>query len=179
MIAVCTNCKLIFEDRGIVIQDSINVTISNSSTTCPKCRSRAKYLDGTFNFDSNGIISVLSAPQFTIEILNRIKSIVVDVQNRKISPEDFHKEVDALPPVIRSVLKLVIPKEASGFWAMIGTLLIVLNQLIGPKDEKTSEQVIGITETKIELQSQKPPQILVTKRDSIPKIDDSAHLDKK
>jgi len=121
MIAVCLSCKLIFEDRGIVIQDSTNVTLSNNSTTCPKCGSRAKYLDGTFNFDSNGIISVLSAPQFTIDILNRIKSIVEDVQNRKITPEAFHKEVDALPPVIRSVLKLVIPKEPSGFWAMIGT----------------------------------------------------------
>jgi hypothetical protein len=179
MIAVCIKCKLIFEDRGIVIQDSTNVTISNSSTTCPKCRSRAKYLDGTFNFDSNGIISVLSAPQFTIDILNRIKSIVEDVQNRKISPEDFHKEVDALPPVIRSVLKLIIPKEPSGFWAMIGTLLIVLNQLLGPKAEKTSEQTLGITETKIELQSQKPPQTSVTKKDSLPEIDDTTHRDKK
>lgn len=179
MIAVCTYCKLIFEDRGIVIQDSTNVTISNSSTTCPKCRSRAKYLDGTFNFDSNGIISVLSAPQFTIDILNRIKSIVMDVQNRKISPEDFQKEVDAMPPVIRSVLKLIIPKEPSGFWAMVGTLLLVLNQLLGPKDENTSEQVLGITETKIELQSLKPLQISVTKRDSLPKIDDSTHLNKK
>jgi len=56
--------------------------------------------------------------------------------------------------------------------------LIVLNQLLGPKTEKTSEQTLGMTETKIELQSQKPPQISVTKKDSLPEIDDSTHLDK-
>jgi len=179
MIAVCTKCKLIFEDRGIVIQDSTNVTLSNSYTTCPKCRSRAKYLDGTFNFDSNGIISVLSAPQFTIDILNRIKSILEDVQNKRISPEDFHKEVDALPPVIRSVLKLVIPKEPSGFWAMIGTLLIVLNQLLGVKTDKTSELTLGKIEPQIELLTQNPIDTTSSKNDSLPETDDTTHLDKK
>ena len=176
MIAVCPNCKSIFEARGIVIQNASNVTLSNNTTRCRNCGAKAQYLDGTFNFDSNGIMTVLSAPQFTKDILNRIKTLVEDVQNERITPEEFHEEVDSLPPVIKSVVELVIPKEPNGFWAMIGAVLIVLNQLVGSDTDKKTDQTSVEAKPQIELIMENPHDTILPNNDSLPPIDDTTLL---
>lgn len=151
MIAVCPECKSIFEDRGITIVGSTNVTLSNNSTTCPKCGSRAKYLDGTFNFDSNGVATVLSAPHFTVDILKIVKDLIEKAQNGEITPEEFHKEINKLPSLVSNILELVVPKEPSGFWAMIGVMILVINTLLGPKEGQVPKIEYGGNKPKIEL----------------------------
>ncbi len=151
MIAVCLVCKSIFEDRGITIKCSTNVTLSNNSTTCPKCGSRAKYLDGTFNFDSNAVATVLSAPQFTVDILRIVKDLIEKAQNGRITPEEFHQEINKLPGLASNILKLIVPKEPSGFWAMIGVMILVINILLGPKEGQVPKIEYGGSKPKIEL----------------------------
>jgi len=179
MIAVCPNCKTIFEDKGIVIENSKNVTLSNNSTTCPKCRSRANYLDGTFNFDSKGVATVLSAPQFTIDILKIVKELIENTQNGKISPEEFHNEINKLPPLVRKTLDLIIPKEPSGFWAMIGVLVIVINNFIGHKDEPSLPIDLAETKPPIELVIPEPEDTTIVKDKEQTILPDTTKKEKK
>ena len=137
MIAVCTKCRLIFDSPEIKIVDSQSVSLNHNYTRCPKCNSKAQFLEGTFNFDENGIASVLSAPQFTFEILAKIRSLLEKVQEQQITPEEFHKSVDTLPLLIKRIINLIIPKESSGFWAMVGVLYMVINSLLGPDTHET------------------------------------------
>jgi len=159
MIAVCTKCRLIFDSPGISIVDSQSVSLHNNYTKCPKCNSKARFLDGTFNFDENGIASVLSAPQFTTEILTQIKSLLEQVQEKQITTEEFHKKVETLPPLIRKIINLIIPKESSGFWAMVGVLYMVINSLQGPDTHEIQTKRIEANPSAIE-------EIVKSKRDT-------------
>lgn len=177
MIAICSKCKLIFEDRGIDIADSQNVTLSNNYTKCPKCKSKARFLEGTFNFDTNGIATVLSAPQFTTEILDKIKGLLEQAQKRKITPEEFQKEVNNLPPLIRRIINLIIPKEPSAFWAMLGVLLMIINSLRPPKADEVPQKQIEAKPSSVETVDVNRADTTMIEKKEINITDDTLNFD--
>jgi hypothetical protein len=130
MIASCPYCRLIFEDNAMTIRNATSITLTNITITCPNCQRDAKYLDGTFNFDAKGVLTVLSAPIFTNEILRRIQALVDRVGRDNLSETEFHKEISKMHPMVSKLLNLFVPKEASGFYAMIAVLLFLLNQIL-------------------------------------------------
>ena len=116
MVATCTNpkCRLIFEYSGIIIKDSTNVVIENNRVTCPKCCSVAKLLDGTFNFDKDGLATMLSDPQITFEILTQLKLLAEKAIREEYSAETFIEKAKSISPIFE-FLNSFIPEDKKEF----------------------------------------------------------------
>lgn len=116
MIATCTNrkCGLVFDSLGIDIKNSINVVIENNRVTCPKCSSVAKLLDGTFNFDKDGLATLLSGPQITFEILTQLKLLAEKAIKDEYSTETFKEKAKSISPILE-FLNSFIPEDKKEF----------------------------------------------------------------
>ncbi|MFA6159694.1 MAG: hypothetical protein WC678_01205 [Parcubacteria group bacterium] len=85
--AFCDNqkCGAIFPS-GFIVDNAMNSMLSgNKSGPCPHCGGVGSIPDGVFNFVNN-TIEIISAPQHTIDELNKLSKIIVEaIKNRESS----------------------------------------------------------------------------------------------
>lgn len=67
-----------FPSRMIDAHSSRGITISSASEPCPQCGRRSAVMEGTFDFDADGIVTVLSAPQWTRDAIERVQRPILD-----------------------------------------------------------------------------------------------------
>lgn len=78
VVAVCAEHGA-FASRAIQVEGSTNVTLSNNFEPCPRCGRMASIMDGVFDFNQEGLATVLSAPGWSRRALRLLQQSVEDL----------------------------------------------------------------------------------------------------
>ena len=139
--AFCDNCGAAF-NSGIVVENCRNISLSgNRSGPCPRCGSMGSVIDGVFNV-AGDVIEILSAPQRTIESLQKLTQILKVAAQDKETSEEITNKINEQVPELTSVSKF-IPKNATELVAWLTFILLAIqtiNQLT--KDETPDVTII-------------------------------------
>jgi uncharacterized protein (DUF1697 family) len=125
MIAQCSKCGLVFEGRGIFIQNG-NVLMSNNTNRCPICKATAYLLEGNFVINEGQIIKVLSAPQFTKDILEKLKILAEQAKENEYSPQEFQTQANKISKEAGFVARLLTRENIRDFMTALGVLIAAL-----------------------------------------------------
>lgn len=139
--AFCDNCGAAFSS-GIAVENSRNITLSgNRSGPCPRCGGMGSVIDGVFNV-AGDVIEILSAPQRTIESLQKLSEVLKQAAEDKNTPEELSKNINEIVPEFSNISKL-IPKNATELVAWL-SLILLATQTISQlsQDDKPDVQII-------------------------------------
>ena len=119
----CHSCGAIFPSRMISIEGSVeNLTLSNNSESCPHCGGRAYLANGVFNI-ANDVISVISAPRFTMEMLQKLGAAVAEAYNDPSKAEQLNEVAESIDPELASVVSKITSGDRL---AMVGLFLLAM-----------------------------------------------------
>jgi len=139
--AFCDNCGAAF-NSGFAVDDCLNISFhNNKSGPCPRCGSMGTVLEGVFNV-VNGAIEILSAPQSSIDSLNKLDAILKEAAVDKSTADDIATKIDSNVPELSEISKF-IPKTSTELVAWLTFILIAIqtiNQL--GEDEKPDTTII-------------------------------------
>lgn len=134
--AFCDNCGAAF-NSGIVVENCRSLHLSgNRSGPCPRCGSMGSVIDGVFNV-AGDVIEILSAPQRTIDSLQKLSDILKAAAAKNQSAEEIAKNIEKDTPEFSGISKY-IPKNATELVAWLTLILLAIqtiNQL--GKDERS------------------------------------------
>lgn len=121
--AHCTSCGAIFSSRAISIEGSVhNLTLCNNSETCPCCGGRAFLAEGVFNI-ANDVISVISAPTITLEMLKRLGVAVQEAYKDSNKVSQLNEVAASIDPEIAKVVSTI---TSSNKLATVGLFLLAM-----------------------------------------------------
>jgi SEC-C motif-containing protein len=125
--AFCDNCGAAF-NSGIVVDNCRNIHLSgNRSGPCPRCGSMGSVIDGVFNV-AGDVIEILSAPQRTIDSLQKLSHILKAATARNLSAEEIAKNIEKDTPEFSSISKY-IPKNATELVAWLTLILLAIQTI--------------------------------------------------
>lgn len=104
--ASCPSCGAVFPSRlanfgGANIK---NLTLIGNKETCPYCGSMADVANGVFNI-TESIVTVVSAPNVTKEMLAKFSHAVQEAYRDKTAPEDLAREVEQIDPRFGEIIR--------------------------------------------------------------------------
>jgi len=122
--AHCPTCGAIFQSRFLsMFAGNIGrMGLSGNKETCPFCGNMANIADGVFSIADN-IISVITAPNITMQMLSEFGAVVKEAYNEKTSPEDAASQADSIDPEFGKIIRSLSSK---GAFYTTGLLLIYL-----------------------------------------------------
>lgn len=126
LIANCSKCGAIFRSRAIAINGGVQIAISNVKETCPHCGSIAQVVDGIFSI-TNGMLEIISAPDFTRQIYQHFLELAQQAQDKKIDENDFIDAATAIDPRLGTIATLVMKNKRLGLLIL---LIYFLSNLI-------------------------------------------------
>lgn len=111
---------------------NVNLTLQGNSESCPTCGRQSKIVDGTFNISPTGIVEVLSAPEWTREVLRNVQDAFRSISRNPVfqSADSQLLDLEKVSPQAAELLKAatqeMTPKEKIELWATVLTFLITL-----------------------------------------------------
>jgi hypothetical protein len=128
MLCYCSSCQLLFDSNAIQARNS-EIRLENIRVECIKCGLGAKALDGTFRFDSDGVQTLLSGPQFTVDLLMQLQALAQRAKFNNLLPDEFVSDAEKLNSIL-GFLKYCVPKtnkEMKDFLAwLIPTIIAII-----------------------------------------------------
>lgn len=67
-----------FISQQLRIKQATDVTFVGNADSCPICKAPSRMMDGNFNFDAEGLVTILSAPQWTRQALQEVAGALAD-----------------------------------------------------------------------------------------------------
>jgi hypothetical protein len=121
--AHCPSCGAVFQSRLLSISGDVKkLTLSGNKETCPFCGNMANTAEGVFDI-ANSVISVISAPKITNQMLQTLGAIVKTAYKEKSDPEVVAQEAEEIEPSLGKIIR-TISKRKSLY--LTGLLLIIL-----------------------------------------------------
>lgn len=121
----CPHCGLLFKARSVEIAGyGINVTFSNSTTDCIRCRRKANILDGTYG-TPKGVLELIAAPRTTREKYEEFYALLKTARAERMPLDEAADRAEAINPEFGAALRLA--QRIGGkreFW--IGLLILFL-----------------------------------------------------
>lgn len=127
--AFCDNqeCGAIFPS-GFVVESAMHITLAgNKSGPCPHCGSMGSIPDGVFNFVDK-TIEIISAPQHTIDELNRLFKIIIEAIKNKESSQSIVDKINKEVPSFSQLSKIIL-----GIGGGVLLMLQIINSIIDIK----------------------------------------------
>jgi hypothetical protein len=121
--AFCDNCGAIFPS-GFDLSGQNITLFGNKSGPCPRCGSMGHIPDGVYNVINN-TIEILSAPEWTIDELNRFAQILREAQRQAATQEEIDNRIKNEIPGLSGLAKL-LPKNRSELYAFLTLILTVI-----------------------------------------------------
>lgn len=119
----CHSCGAVFPSRMISIEGNVQgLTLSNNSESCPFCGGRAFLADGVFNI-ANDVISVISAPRFTFEMLQKLGVAVAEAYKDPSKTAQLNEIAETIDPELAGVVKKL---TSSNRLTMVGLFLLAM-----------------------------------------------------
>ncbi len=119
----CHSCGAIFPSRILSIECNVhNLTLSNNSESCPFCGGRAYLADGVFNI-ANDVISIISAPKFTLEMLQKLGAAVAEAYKDPSKADQLNQVAESIDPELAKVVKKI---TSGNRLTMVGLFLLAM-----------------------------------------------------
>jgi hypothetical protein len=119
----CHSCGAIFPSRVISIEGNVQIlNLSNNSESCPFCREKAYLADGVFNI-ANDVISVISAPKFTLEMLQYLGAAVAEAYKDPNRTDHLNQVAESIDPELAAVVKKI---TSSNRLTVVGLFLLTM-----------------------------------------------------
>jgi hypothetical protein len=123
--AVCLSCGALFPSRfaSLFGGTNVNLTLRGNAETCPYCGRLAHVADGVFHI-AGDILTVVSAPHITREMLAALSAAVRKAYQDKKPPEEVAQEVEKIDPALGAVIR----KNASTplYWLVLILILAAI-----------------------------------------------------
>jgi hypothetical protein len=120
--AACPSCGALFVSRFISVGGDVkDLMLSNNRETCPYCGAMANTADGIFDV-TDGILSVVSAPNITRQMLANFEAAVKSAYANKTPPEQLAREVESIDKSLGDVVR----KVGKNNHLYIAALLVIL-----------------------------------------------------
>ncbi|MGY1593246.1 hypothetical protein ACI79D_14825 [Geodermatophilus sp. SYSU D00708] len=149
--AHCDTCGLTWEPTigGIRIDNSTNITLGGGgSLPCPRCRARARWIEGTFNFRDD-VIEVLSAPHWTWGRLHELSDVLHWTARNwsSIDPLEAIGRVEEVSPEAAGALRRALAYGRGNALTLIFGLVTILAWLFpqAPAEEPAPQQSTTVT----------------------------------
>lgn len=135
MSPVYSHCRLhgTFTSRAIEVVDSTDVTIGPFWEPCPVCEQASQVFPGTFDFDKDGIATVLSGPDWTRKtyanaqrVLGRARQKLENGEDLKRVIADTARDLDQTNPGFGSWFAKQARSQEVSFTLALIALLIAL-----------------------------------------------------
>jgi hypothetical protein len=82
------------------------LTLSNNSEPCPFCNGRAYLAEGVFNI-ANDVISIIRAPRFTFEMLQKFSVAVAEAYKDPNKTDQLNEIAKSIDPELADVVKKI------------------------------------------------------------------------
>nr|DAU44822.1 MAG TPA: Preprotein translocase secA subunit, helicase, translocation, secretion, PROTEIN.18A [Caudoviricetes sp.] len=138
--AFCTQCGQVVSS-GISASNSVNITISGCTATCPYCGGEAHTIEGTFNFVGN-TIEIIKASNVTKEKLQNLK-LTLEKNKRILTKESFEETLNSKAPEL-SGLASIMPKTRDELYAFIGLIITIIGFFLNTFGSNTPSSNINI-----------------------------------
>ncbi|MCZ6763206.1 MAG: hypothetical protein O7C03_09455 [Gammaproteobacteria bacterium] len=152
--AHCPNCGAIFRSSLLSIGGNVkNLALSGNTEICPFCSSTANTAEGVFDI-ADGIITVISAPHITKEMLVAFGAVVQKAYRQRTDPEDLAKQAEKIDPTLGKLVRSVSGNRPI---YLTGLLLLILaikscNLNIDIDVNELIDQMNGVAPTEIALE---------------------------
>jgi hypothetical protein len=118
--AYCPHCGTLFGSNAIVLgPGSSNISLRGGLTNCPNCGLMAQFIDGTFDVSQSDVLTMLSGPQFSADVLRAFSGLVERAARNEITERELQDEVKQLDPDLAAIISA---KNVGG----IATLLLLV-----------------------------------------------------
>ena len=120
-------------------------TLTGNMTDCPVCGGAAPILDGTYEFTQE-IINVVAAPEFTLEVLRRVATIINATKLGIYTVDEAVDELkEASPSLYKTLMRLATNDAFIG--SIVGGFFVLLAAIIQPIieakfNDQTDEEAI-------------------------------------
>lgn len=149
--AHCPNCGAVFRSRLLSISGNVkNLTLSGNTESCPFCGSRANTAEGVFDI-ADGVITVISAPHITAEILMAFGAVVKKAYAEKTDPEDLAKQAEKIDPTLGKLVRSVSSSKPYYLTSLLIIFLVIksCNLKIDLDVNRLIDQMKGLAPTEI------------------------------
>ena len=141
----CTKCGNVFKS---FIQGTDSEVYLDIAYNCSKCGAMIP-VKGTFSWDDDGIIRLLSQDDITPDILRKLKDLSEKAQKEKYSADQFVEEAKEISPLLNFFDKYVKPKNAAEFHTFLSWFMAIIFSLIMKTEEKPSTVIYQPNKTEI------------------------------
>lgn len=102
--AYCPSCKTVFPSANYNVGSSRFYSFDNEET-CPKCGDdHAKVGDGLYDTTAD-IVRIVRAPDFTHAMAQSLRTVLSDMRQGKIEPEEAIERIETFAPSLGEVLR--------------------------------------------------------------------------
>lgn len=121
--AHCPSCGAVFQSRILSISGNVkNLTLSGNKETCPFCSSTANTAEGVFDL-AGDVLSIISAPQITQQMLHKLNQLVAESYDEKADPEVLAQKAIQINPTFGNLIRTINKNKKLYF---TGLLLIIV-----------------------------------------------------
>jgi uncharacterized protein YecA (UPF0149 family) len=129
--------------------NATNITLSgNRAGPCPRCGGMGHVPDGVFNFVGS-TIEILSAPERTIDELQRFASILREAQKTSQTKEEVAAKVERDVPALSGLIKL-LPENRAELYGFLAVVLAAIQLLTQPSESsKANSPQVTVNVTQV------------------------------
>ncbi|NPC97253.1 hypothetical protein [Nocardioides sp. zg-DK7169] len=142
VVAVCPTHGS-FASRRFGVSSSSNVTIQNCFESCPRCGAESAVMEGTYDFDVEGLATAISAPSWSRFALRQVQAEVQRLVNAAedpgLSDADLQHIADAVAVTVSArdqrlaelIRNEISDKPRAAIVAFLVSLVTILGMLDG------------------------------------------------
>ena len=123
--AYCPSCGAVFASRLLLSGDVSNLTLQGNKESCPFCGGMADTAEGVFDI-AKDIISVISAPRITHQMLSTFSVAVERAYAKKTPPEELIKTAEAIDPSLGKTIRKICEIKKPYYFAGLLIILLVI-----------------------------------------------------
>lgn len=128
-----------FPSRMFAAFNVSGLTLSGNKESCPVCGRSSRIIDGTFNVSSEGLIEVLSAPNWTKDVLSSVRDALRAVQSIASNPDAVVSQLEETSPKAAQLVNAATrgwtrDQKIALMAVLIPTLTTIIIFLLGQKD---------------------------------------------
>ena len=118
----CPACGAIFPSSFLTFGNDVKgLVLNRNMERCINCGSIAQVVDGVFDI-ANNLISIITAPKYTHDILTKFENAAKDAYNDKIDIEDLAEVADQVNPELGKTIRSPLFKDIY----KIGLLILII-----------------------------------------------------
>ena len=124
----CNHCATLFARDGVVSARNTTISLTKTSTNCPRCDRMADLVDGTFYFDAQENVRIQSAPLRTILIVSAYIASR-QIETNRVDEVPLLQSASLMPEALGELAKQAL--RSGGVPKYLSMMLMALSLMVG------------------------------------------------